>query len=105
MDIESSKWSKATLLQKDKYFYTQTAAAPGSSGGPAINRMGYAVGMVVSGYIPDLRMDPLPHIPDVDEASQWSGKVSGSGQIATYTKIVNIDGKDHSKYQYLLSRL
>jgi hypothetical protein len=65
--------------------------------------MGYAVGIVVSGYIPELYADSLPHDPDVDSASQWSGKVSGSGQIADYTKVTMIDGKDHADFLHLLS--
>lgn len=49
--------------------------------------------------------DSLPHDPDVDSASQWSGEVSGSGQIASYTKIAMIDGKDHLDYINLLLTL
>ena len=105
LDIEASEWCKAILIQKDRFFYGQTTAAPGSSGGPAINRMGYAVGIVVSGYIPALQVDSLPHDSDIDSVSQWSGKVSGSGQIAHYTKISMIDGRDHPDYRNLLLRL
>lgn len=104
LDIEASEWCKACLIQKGRYFYAQTSAAPGSSGGPVINQMGFAVGIVVAGYIPELHADALPYDPDVDSASQWSGKVSGSGQIAGYTKITLIDGKDHPEYANILSR-
>jgi hypothetical protein len=101
LDIDVGQWVKIAMAQ-DCYFYAQTVSGPGSSGGPVVNQMGYAVGIVQGGYLPTLSVDLLPHAADVDSASQWSGVVSKSGQIAHYTKIIKIDCTGHLFYANLI---
>ena len=102
LDIATGAWCKVQMKQP-LYFYVQSVSAPGSSGGPVINRLGYAVGMVKDGYLPTLSVDLLPHVSQIDSVSQWSGSVSNKGQIAHYSKVVLIDGDGHGAYQNLLA--
>lgn len=105
LDIDVGKWSKATMVQP-RFFYAQTSSAPGSSGGPVINRFGKAVGIVQSGYLPQSVVEFTPqNEEDSDAVSQWSCKVSTSGQIATYTKVIKIDGFGHADYLNLIEKL
>jgi len=99
LEPEFGNWVLATMVQDD-YFFVETTAGPGSSGGPAINRNGEVVGMVQSGMIPSMSVN-FEEAGD-DTSSQWTAKVNASGQIAGLVKIVKVKIEHHPSFPGLV---
>lgn len=101
LKAECGNWSQTSMVEDD-HFFVESIAGPGSSGGPAINRNGEVVGMVQTGMLPSMSVQ-FEEVDEDDKTSQWSAKISASGQISGLIKIVMIKVEHHPSFPGLVS--